>query len=100
MAKLVVAAYRRWNDETGTETPVALVAHVAQDSGYFFGGSELCVVWHDATLADLRRLEFDAEELVGAVEAVTERFWQNEERAIRRSILRQRGVELQPEAAE
>ena len=89
MARLTVASYRRWDGETLTETPVALVAHVAQDSGDYCT-SELCVVWHDATIADMTRLGFDAEERVGAVEAISERFWANEAEALRVARARQR----------
>lgn len=96
-ARLVVATYRRWNDATGLETPVALVGHVAQDAGHACS-SELCVVWHDATIADMDRLGFDAEERAGAVEAMSERFWANEAEAIRVASARQREIKAPTEA--
>jgi hypothetical protein len=82
--KLIVCTYRKWSDATGLETPTALVAHCEQF------GDALCVIWHDATIADMARLGFDAEEYVGAIEAVEERFWQSEEESCRLAGVRQR----------
>lgn len=87
--KLTVCTYRRWNDATGTESHVQLVAHVAQDSGTHCD-SELCLVWHDQTIADMKRLEFSAEEYLGATEAIEARFNENEREQIRLASVRQR----------
>ena len=88
MSRLVVACYTRCLAD-GSDQRLALVAHVEQDSGESCT-SELALVWHDATLADFARLEFDAEELVGAVECIEERFWSLEREACRVANVRQR----------
>jgi hypothetical protein len=88
VSALVTATYRRWNADLTAFTRVPLVAHVTQDAGCC--GSELCVVWHESTMADMARLGFDGEEYVGAVEAIEARFWELEERACARESVKQR----------
>jgi hypothetical protein len=85
---LIVATYHRWNADLAAFTRVPLVAHVAQDAGCC--GSEMCVVWHESTMADLAGLGFDAEEYVGAVEAIEARFQESEERACALASVKQR----------
>lgn len=76
---------------------VVVEAFVIQDSGEGCT-SELCLVWTPETDATIRRLELDAEELVGCVDAIECAWWANEAAACRLSSARQR--EWQPEAAE
>lgn len=84
--KLTVAAYRRVHADTGLDNgePLALVAHCEQS------GDDVLVKWHDATLADMARLEFSDAERIGAGECIEQRFFENEREACRLAYVRQR----------
>jgi hypothetical protein len=71
------------------EEPIGLEAECFQDSGLDFG-SEVLVIWTDETLAKLASLDLNAEELVGATEAMTEAFWSAEREACALSKVQQR----------
>ena len=56
--------------------PVAITAHVYQDSGMGCS-SELLILWTDD--ADAVMADFDAEERIGAQEEIEKRYWANEQ---------------------
>lgn len=90
MSRLVVACYQRIDSYLQPAgDPIALVAHVEQLEGDSVD-SPFCLVWHDATLADFKRLDFDAEELMGAVEVIEARFQELEDESCRLASVRQR----------
>lgn len=56
------------------EEPIDLEAECFQDSGSDFG-SDVIVIWTDATLEKLASLGLGPDELVGATEVMGDAFW-------------------------
>jgi hypothetical protein len=70
------------------EQPVELSAECEQF------GDKVLTIWTDATPATLAALDFDAEELVGATEAMTEAFFAAEQEQCLLSKVRQQTGEV------
>lgn len=83
---IITAAYAL--DRADDDDRLLLIeAEVEQDGGEHTD-SELCLIWTDETLAKFARLELDAEELVGCVEAIREAHWNSEAEECKRARMR------------